>query len=363
MGNQVQVQLPGPHDFVVITGWPSSQHRVHRRVLTVSLAMVALLIPTALASTAQAVTPPSSVRLSGAYPRVLEGKLYPTTVTVSYPRAGYSASVSVAGPGTSQRCTPVIMNAARTSGKATCWRFAGAPGVATLRASLRMVRGTTVRTATSSPWNSTVTRRTSADVSTATYYRTYRCGNTTPYVWLTFDDLGSSAQVYSILATLKRNNVKAHMFPIGTWASAHPSLIAAMKRGGHIIDNHTWQHHRLTGISNAAVLTQINRGARPSTSVKLLRPPGGNGAFTPLLTRQAASRGYGLCYWTVTTGDVDGASAATIVNRVRYGDASTPAVQASGVVLMHFGARNTAGALQGVINAVRARSLRLQPLR
>jgi len=341
----------------------SPQHRAHRRVLTVSLAMVALLTPTALASTAQAVTPSTSVRLSGAYPRVLEGKLYPTTVTASYPMAGYSVSVSVAGPGTSQPCTPVILNAARTSGTATCWRFAGAPGVATLRASLRMVKGTAVRTVTSPPWYSTVTRRTSADVSTATYYKTYRCGNTTPYVWLTFDDLGSYSQVTSILATLKRNNVKAHMFPIGTWASANPSLIAAMKRDGHIIDNHTWQHHSLTGISNAAVLTQIDRGARPSTSVKLLRPPGGNGAFTPRLTSLAASRGYGLCYWTVTTGDVAGASAATMVNRVRYGDATTPAVQAGGVVLMHFGARNTASALQSVINAVRARGLRLQPLR
>jgi len=51
-----------------------------------------------------------------------------------------------------------------------------------------------------------------------------------------------------------------------------------------------------------------------------------------------------------------------MVNRVRYGDATTPAVQAGGVVLMHFGAPNTASALQSVINTIRAKGLRLQPL-
>jgi len=136
-----------------------------------------------------------------------------------------------------------------------------------------------------------------------------------------------------------------------------------MKRDGHIIDNHTWKHTQLTGISNAAVLTQIDRGARPSTSVKLLRPPWGSGAFTPRLTSLAASRGYGLCFWTVDTMDWAGASASRIVSRVRDGDATTESVQAGGVVLMHLSGRHTPAALQSVINTVRAKGLKLQPLR
>ena len=153
------------------------------------------------------------------------------------------------------------------------------------------------------------------------------------------------------------------MFPTGTWANANPKLISAMRRDGHIIDNHTWTHANLTGISNKAVLTQIDRGSKPSTSAKLLRPPGGAGVFTPRLTSLAASRGYNLCYWTVTTGDSAGASVSTIVNRVRYGDSGSPPVQAGGVVLMHFQGKNTGRALQSVINTIRAKGLKLQPLR
>ena len=345
----------------------SAPSRTHVRRSAV-LAVVAFVAPAslvcpALASPARAGTPTTSVRLAGAHPVVREGRLYKTTVTVRYLLAGYWPSVWVWGPGTSLPCTPVIVNAARTTGTATCWRFAAKPGVAALHAGVRMVRGASVRRVSSPTWYSTVTRTTRADVSVATYNKTYRCGNTTSYVWLTFDDWGTPWQVTSILATLKRNNVKAHIFPIGTWAKAHPSLIAAMKRDGHIIDNHTWKHTQLTGISNAAVLTQIDGGARPSTSVKLLRPPWGSGAFTPRLTSLAASRGYGLCFWTVDTMDWAGASASRIVSRVRDGDATTESVQAGGVVLMHLSGRHTPAALQSVINTVRAKGLKLQPLR
>ena len=181
-------------------------------------------------------------------------------------------------------------------------------------------------------------------------------------MWLTFDDYGSATQVRSILATLKRNNVKATMFPIGAWARANPSLVSAMQRDGHIIDNHTATHADLASASSATVLREIDRGARPSSSVKLLRPPGGAGAFSSRLTALAASRGYSLCYWTVDTRDWAGSSTAQMVRKVRYGDDLTPPVQAGGVVLMHFHGRHTAAGLQSVIDAVRARRLTLRPL-
>ena len=70
------------------------------------------------------------------------------------------------------------------------------------------------------------------------------------------------------------------MFPIGTWARANPSLIQAMKRDGQVIDNHTATHADLSTASTSTVLREIDHGARPSTSVWLLRPPGGAGAFS-----------------------------------------------------------------------------------
>ena len=163
-----------------------------------------------------------------------------------------------------------------------------------------------------------------------------------------------STQVRSILGTLKRNNVKATMFPIGTWARANPSLVSASARRAH----HRQPHGDpcRPGIRiDVERAPGARRGARPSSSVRLLRPPGGSGAFSSRLTALAASRGYSLCYSTVDTRDWAGSSTAQMVRKVRYGDDLTPPVQAGGVVLMHFHGAHTAAGLQSVIDAVRAR--------
>ncbi|WP_203829871.1 polysaccharide deacetylase family protein [Actinoplanes palleronii] len=76
-------------------------------------------------------------------------------------------------------------------------------------------------------------------MSPATIRQIERCQNTTRDVWLTFDDGGSAKQVKSILATLKRNNVKGHFFFRGDWARQHPKLFSSIKAAGHVIGNHT----------------------------------------------------------------------------------------------------------------------------
>jgi peptidoglycan/xylan/chitin deacetylase (PgdA/CDA1 family) len=190
------------------------------------------------------------------------------------------------------------------------------------------------------------------------------CWNTSPQVWLTFDDYGSPAQVNRILDVLRSSNVKARFFPIGNWARANPGLMARIRTNGHVFGNHTDSHPDLTRISDAAVRQQISGGVTQAPDgVKLLRPPYGAGAFTQRLNNLASEYNDRICFWTVDTRDWEGPSAATIVHRVRYGDNVTPPVFASGVVLMHMHGANTGAALPGVISAVRARGLTLPRLR
>ena len=80
------------------------------------------------------------------------------------------------------------------------------------------------------------------------------------------------------------------------------------------------------------------------------------------MRRSAAEPGERLSTWTVDPRDWAGAPAATIVRRVRRGDAITPPVRAGGVVLMHLNGDHTGAALPGVIAAVRARGLTLHRL-
>lgn len=317
-------------------------------------------VPAARAGTgAPAATP--SVRLSTGYAAIDEGTVNPVTVTVRFPEAITSADIALSGA-SAPHCTPLVLGADHTSGTSTCWNTAGSTGTATLVATATLTGRGRSATLSSAPVPVTITRRVPPDVPVTTYRRTRSCGNESPYVWLTFDDYGSTAQVDSILATLRRNDARALMFPIGTWARANPSLIEAMKRDGQVIDNHTATHPDLSKASTPTVLREIDHGARPSTSVRLLRPPGGAGAFSTRLTALAASRGYALCFWTVDTRDWAGTSSSQMVQKVRYGDAMTPPVEPGGVILMHFHGRHTAAGLQAVIDAVRARGLRLQPL-
>lgn len=187
-----------------------------------------------------------------------------------------------------------------------------------------------------------------------------RCWNPTGQVWLTFDDFGTAARVNALIDILVRNNVRARFFPIGTWAQANPWLIVHMALAGQEIGNHTYDHADFNNLSDAQVGWEIDNGFSHSPGgAKLIRPPYGDGAFTQRINDIAAARGYHVCYWTVDTRDWTGISASAIVSAVQYGAAWTPPVYAGGVVLMHMDAPNTLQALQGVIDAVRARGLQL----
>lgn len=184
------------------------------------------------------------------------------------------------------------------------------------------------------------------------------CYNGSSRVWLTFDDGGTTKQVNRILDILKKNNVKGMFFPTGAWASANPGLMKRILRDGHIVGNHSYNHLNFAKITDASVRHQIALGVRGNAKPRpLLRTPYGADTFSTRMYNLASAKGYNLCYWTVDTRDWDGSSVATIIHRVRYGDAYTNPVSNSGVVLMHMQGKNTGAALQGVIDAVKARGL------
>jgi peptidoglycan/xylan/chitin deacetylase (PgdA/CDA1 family) len=186
------------------------------------------------------------------------------------------------------------------------------------------------------------------------------CQSRGPRVWLTFDDGGSAQQIGRILTVLRREHVQAIFFPIGSWADANPGLVRRIARAGHLIGDHTFGHVDLAKVSDTRASWQIQHGRTHAVgSVPLLRPPFGAGAYTGRLNALASAAGMRLCTWTVDTRDWTGSSAATIIRRVRHGDAMTPPVEAGGVVILHMNGEHTGRALPGVIHAVRARGLRL----
>jgi peptidoglycan/xylan/chitin deacetylase (PgdA/CDA1 family) len=289
-----------------------------------------------------------------------------TVITVTGVPAGYTATMTARVGTGGTNCDPFT------------WRHG--PGVAVsqtcyvnlpTRAGSWAVTGTATLTKAGSPtWvyrgaTSIETRgNVTTPVSTAVRAQITKCYNTGSQVLLTFDDgFTSQANLNSILATLKANNVRGRFFLIGSWARTHTAMVNQIKAGGHYVENHTSNHPKLTWVSDATVRSEIASGLKPNTAVKLLRPPTGAGAYTTRLYNLAAAQGYRLCYWGTDTRDWSGVSAAGIVDKVVHGDALTAPTRAGDTVLMHLSNTKSAAALPALIKALRAKGLQLAPLR
>jgi peptidoglycan/xylan/chitin deacetylase (PgdA/CDA1 family) len=235
----------------------------------------------------------------------------------------------------------------------------GYPGAArTLSAALGELRPGTVQYLT------LVFRR------TTTSAQEVRVGGTSePEVAITFDAGSDVGYTEMILDTLARNGVKAAFSLTGEWATAHPRLARRMAAEGHVIMNHSWDHPSFTGYStNTAPLTQLERWSQldrlESEIVRLtghstlpyFRPPFGDTDSS--VAADVVARGYRfVMLWTIDSGGWSGSSVQEIIDRCVAG------ARNGAIVIMHVGSASQDGpALQGVIDALRARGWRLAPV-
>lgn len=296
------------------------------------------------------------------------GGTVPVIVTVYNAPRGYAATIRARGTsGATAVCAgPTWRNASRDTVSRKCYlTLPGHAGSHHVRATAHLkkaghadivVTGRSTRPVLANGY------ATSGPISMAEIDKIERCHNATDQVWLTFDDGGSPTQVRSILRTLRANHVRGRFFFTGRWREQTPGLLQEIRAGGHLIANHTYSHVPLSQSSASDVRWQIRHGLTAAANPRLIRPPYAAGALTLRLSRLAGPLGYKVCRWTVDTYDWQGPSAATMANRVRYGDYTTPPIQAGGNILMHGHGENTASGLAGIIRAVRARGLTLEPL-
>ncbi len=75
---------------------------------------------------------------------------------------------------------------------------------------------------------------------------------------LTFDD-GPSDSTTEILDLLAEYQINAIFFVIGQRARQRPDLVQRTVADGHVVGNHTWDHVRLTGYSDADVIEKLRQ--------------------------------------------------------------------------------------------------------
>jgi peptidoglycan/xylan/chitin deacetylase (PgdA/CDA1 family) len=152
---------------------------------------------------------------------------------------------------------------------------------------------------------------------------------------LTFDDGWGAQNCREIAQVLDRYAIPATFFLNGAYIRRNAAIFRAIG-ARHAIGNHTYSHPDLRGLSNAAIVRQLERNRKTIERITgrpiapLLRPP--YGAYDDRVARVAGDLGYGhIVLWNLSVGDT-GAHATergSAIAALRGGPGS--------IILMHCG--------------------------
>lgn len=171
-------------------------------------------------------------------------------------------------------------------------------------------------------------------------------------VYLTFDDGPDWGNDPRLLKVLRRAQVPATFFVVGSIAAGNHKAVQRLALAGHAIGNHSWSHADLTTLSAAGVGAEVARTqhALGGLGGKCVRPP--YGAVNSTVVAEIAKHGMRTVMWDVDPMDWAHRDSAYIAGHVlsRVGHRS--------VVLLHDGGgprAATISAVKQIIPGLRAR--------
>ena len=180
--------------------------------------------------------------------------------------------------------------------------------------------------------------------------------------YLTFDDGPTLTVTPKILDTLRRYNVKATFFQVGSLIEENPDMARRVYDEGHLLANHSYAHnYSKLYATEESFITEIEKTYQLIQNVsgnenypKVFRFPGGGyntgtwGANKQKYKEVLASKGIRYCDWNALNGDAEGGTqtAAQLLERVK-----STAKKEDIVILMHDAAakKTTAEALPDII--------------
>ncbi len=140
--------------------------------------------------------------------------------------------------------------------------------------------------------------------------------------YLTFDDGPTTNITPQILDTLRRYNVKATFFQVGSLIKANPDMARRVYEEGHLIANHSEGHEYAELYeSTETFMTEVNECYETIKSVtdgeepfKLVRFPGGSynssaDSYSPVkqeCKNSLKEAGFYYCDWNTLNGDAEG---------------------------------------------------------
>ena len=167
-------------------------------------------------------------------------------------------------------------------------------------------------------------------------------------IYLTFDDGPDQENTPIVLDILKKNNIKATFFVLGTESEKYPNLLKRIYDEGHAIGNHSYNHiYRELYQSTTTYLEQLHHTDEIIKSVLNVRPhisraPGGSaGSFTKAYWPILKNQGYIEVGWNISSGDASNAKENQILNNIIHQTESNKFLWSHAILLMHDGKGHT----------------------
>ena len=170
-------------------------------------------------------------------------------------------------------------------------------------------------------------------------------------LYLTFDAGYENGCTASILDTLKKHNVKAAFFLVGSYMEKNPDLVRRMVEEGHIVGNHTMRHPDMSRISDLESFTrelqqpeEIFQSITGKKLPKFYRPP--QGIYSEENLKMARSLGYKTVFWSLAYVDWNNDSQPTAEQAF---EKLLPRTHHGAVVLLHSTSRTNAGIMDQLL--------------
>ncbi len=201
----------------------------------------------------------------------------------------------------------------------------------------------------------------SADVGSQVYVRALCRGKTRQkHLSLTFDDGPDADMTPRVLDILRRHNLKATFFLVGSKVQQHPELVRRMVAEGHIVGNHTFFHRSTFPLNRCASavkeLEQCSSIIMKVTGNKprLFRPP--FGVTNPTLACAARKLNLLCVGWSIRSLDtIREAQPARTVERI------SKRLHPGAVILLHDRCRNADLLLESLITEIQNQGYQIIP--
>ena len=136
------------------------------------------------------------------------------------------------------------------------------------------------------------------------YHAYYAQDTNEKIIYLTFDCGYENGNTPAILDALKKHQVSATFFTVGTFLEAEPDLVKRMVAEGHTLGNHTWHHPDMSAISTIDTFSEeLNSTAdayRQITGEEMphyYSPP--QGKYSTENLQMAKDLGYSTFFWSL----------------------------------------------------------------